>query len=407
MWRFVFVFLCSVLALPAHDWPQLLGPDRNGRSAETNLNWNWGKEGPRIVWRKTVGQGWSAPVVSSNRVISFHRQNDREAVECVDAMSGAPLWKAEYKTDYRDDFGFDEGPRATPAISGIRVFTFGANGVLSAWNLTNGARLWQINTRKEFGNDKGFFGIACSPLVEGNAVILNIGGRNDAGIVAFNAANGAVLWKTTDEEAGYSSPVAATFAGKRRLLVLTRGNLVALEPGSGKVMWKFPFRPAINASVTAATPLVIGDSIFISASYGAGAAMLRFGEMKPEVLWQGDDVLSNHYATSVAHGGLLFGFDGRQEQKCNLRCVDAKTGKIRWSEDRFGAGTLLGVGDRLLILTERGELIAANATTEKFQPTARAQVLGVECRANVALANGLFYARDKNALICVDLRQHK
>ncbi len=404
MTRLIFLSCFAAVALQAHDWPQLLGPNRNGVSDEAKIGTNWGKPGPRILWQHAVGQGWSAPVVASNRVVFFHRLKDREAVECVDALSGTPFWKADYATDYRDDFGFDEGPRATPAISGIRVFTFGANGVLSSWNLTNGAQFWRIDTRKEFNNDKGFFGIACSPLVEGDAVILNLGGAGGAGIVAFDAAGGRVLWKVADDEASYSSPVAATFGGKRRVLVLTRGNLVALDPASGRVLWIFPFKPTIHASVSAATPLVMGDLIFISGSYGAGAAMLRFSETKPEVLWRGDDILSNHYATSVAHDGYLFGFDGRQEQKCNLRSVDAKSGKVRWSEDRFGAGTILRVQDQLVILTERGELIVASASEKKFAPIARAQILGLDCRAHAAFANGLLYARDKNKLVCVDLR---
>ena len=390
-------------SLHAADWPQFLGPDRNGIYGETKLAQSWPKEGPRTLWKTKVGAGWSGPVVSSNRVVIFHRVGDRETVDCLSATNGAVLWRAEYASTYRDDFGFDEGPRATPAIDGHRVFTFSPNGILNCWVLTNGMNLWRINTRQQFNSDKGFFGIACSPLVEGNAVILNIGGSDGAGIVAFDKTNGKVLWKATGEEASYSSPVAATIAGQRRLFVLARKSLVALEPG-GKVLWEFPWTPRIQASVSAAVPLVIGDQIFISASYGAGAALLRYSETKPEVLWSGDDILSNHYATSVHHNGFLYGFDGRQEQRCHLRCVELKTGKVRWSEDRFGAGTLMVAGDKLLILTERGELILAPASPEKFSPTSRAQILGSEVRAHPALARGFLYARDKTSLSCVDLR---
>src|SRR5258708_15255366 len=127
----------------------------------------------------------------------------------------------------------------------------------------------------------------------------------------------------------------------------------------------------MSASVSAATPLVIGDLIFLSASYGTGAILLRFNQAKPEKIWSGDDILSNHYATSVHHDGFLYGFDGRQEQRCHLRCVELKTGKVRRSQEHFGAGTLMVVGEKLLILTERGELIAAPASPEKFSPTAR------------------------------------
>jgi outer membrane protein assembly factor BamB len=397
------LLMALVLQARAADWPHLLGATRNGVSAETNLSLKWPKEGPRILWKTRVGQGWSGPLVASNRVIVFHRLNDRETIDCLDATNGAPLWRADYTATYRDDFGFDEGPRATPAIAGGRVFTFGADGALSCWTLTNGHNVWRIDTRKQVGSDKGFFGVACSPLVEGNAVILNLGGNDGAGIVAFDKVTGKVLWKATTQDASYSSAVAASIGGKRVVFVLARSALVALEPASGKVFWEFPFRPGIQASVTAAVPLVIGDQVFISASYGAGAALLRFHEDKPEVLWSGDDILSNHYATSVHHNGFLYGFDGRQEQRCHLRCVQLKTGKVRWSEDHFGAGSLMVVGDKILILTERGELISAPASPEKFAPLARTQIIGSDTRAHAALANGLFYARDKNTLVCVDL----
>lgn len=395
--------LTAVLAR-AGDWPQLLGPDRNGVSRETNLPLTWPNDGPKVLWKMKTGVGWSGPVVASNRVVLFHRVDDKEVIDALNATNGARLWHAEYPATYRDDFGFEEGPRATPSIEGNRVFTYGADGMLSAWDFTSGTNLWRVDTRRQFKSGKGFFGIACSPLVEGHAVILNIGGGAGAGIVAFNKTNGAVLWKATNQEGSYSSAVAATLGGRRRVFVFARDGLVALDPAGGKVLWEFPWKPAIRASVSAATPLVIGDTIFISASYGAGAALLRFHEAAPEKIWSGDDILSNHYATSVHHRGFLYGFDGRQEQRCHLRCVELKTGKVRWSENRFGAGTLLVVGDQLLILTERGELISAPASPEKFSPLARAQILGSDVRAHPALADGRLYARDKGTLVCVELR---
>jgi hypothetical protein len=388
----------------AADWPQFLGPNRNGVSLETNLSLTWPKDGPKTLWKMKVGAGWSGPVVSSNHVVLFHRLADNEVVEVLNATNGARLWRQDYASGYRDDFGFDEGPRATPAIDGEHVFTFGANGILNCWDFSSGTNRWRVDTRQQFKSEKPYFGIACSPLVEGSAVILNIGGSDGAGIVAFDKATGNVLWKAGNDEASHSSPVAATVQGRRCVFVLTRERLAALEP-NGKLLWEFPWKPRIQASVSAATPLVIGDQIFISVSYGAGAALLRFNASKPEVIWSGDDILSNHYATSVHHNGFLYGFDGRQEQRCNLRCVELNTGKVRWSQNHFGGGTLMVVGEKLLILAESGELIAAPATPEKFSPLARAQIIGSEVRSHPALANGLFYARDKNTLVCIDLRK--
>jgi outer membrane protein assembly factor BamB len=389
----------------AGDWPQFLGPSRNGIYSGTNLADTWPKEGPPIVWQRKTGQGFSGPVVAGSKLILFHRLENRETAECLDALTGKQLWSYDYPTTYRDDFGFDEGPRATPAIDGTRVYTFGAEGMLHCLDLDSGKKLWSVNAKAQFQALKGFFGIACSPLVEGKVVLLNIGGADGSGIVAFDKMTGNVVWRATGDEASYSSPVAVTINGKRQALVLTRDELVSIDPADGIILFQFPWRPAMNASVSAAVPLVVGDLIFLSASYGAGAAALRVSNDRPEKLWSADDVLSNHYATSVHHNGFLYGFDGRQEQGCNLRCVELKTGKIRWSRDRFGAGTILLATDQLLILSEKGELIRAPATPADFKPSARVQILPVQVRAHPALASGLFYARSPDKLVCVDLRK--
>ncbi len=403
----LFGWQCFPPAAGAQAWPQFLGPTRNCVYCGTALAENWPKEGPTRVWSKKVGQGFSGPVVADGKLIFFHRLADKETVECLNATNGTAIWLSNYPTHYRDDFGFDEGPRATPAIAGEKVFTFGAEGRLSCWKLATGEKAWSADAKQQFGAGKGFFGMVCSPLVESNLVMLNLGGRDGAGIVAFDQANGKVVWKATEDEASYSSPITATIEGKRYAFFLTRSGLAALDPASGKVLFRYPWRPPMSASVSAATPLVIGDLIFLSASYGTGAILLRFNQAKPEMIWSGDDILSNHYATSVHHDGFLYGFDGRQEQSCNLRCIELKTGHIRWSRDGFGAGTVLLAGNQLLVLTEKGELIRALAEPKEFKPNGRAQILPFFARAYPALADGLFYARSKDQLVCVDLRAPK
>ena len=389
----------------ATDWPQFLGPERNGNYSGPALAKTWPKEGPLKIWERKVGQGFSGPVLVAGRLILFHRLGDRETVECLNATNGQNLWKMDYPTSFRDEIrSEDDGPRATPAIAGTQVFTFGAEGMLNCWNFATGAKLWSVDAKSKFGAPNGFFGMACSPLVEGNAVLLNIGGSNGAGIIAFDKATGKVLWKASDDEASYSSPVAATVHGQRYAFFLTRKHLTALDPASGKVAFEFPWTPQIHASVSAATPLIIEDLIFISASYGAGAALLRFRESGPEKVWSGDEILSNHYATGVYHDGFLYGFDGRQEQGCHLRCVELKTGKIRWSQDGLGAGAILLAKDQLLILTEKGQLIRALATPAEFKPNNQAQILPFVARAYPALAGGFLYARSKDKLACLDLR---
>jgi outer membrane protein assembly factor BamB len=401
-----FLFLGGTLlgAAAATDWPQWLGPQRNGTYAGPPLAKTWPKEGPPVMWKREVGQGFAGPAVSGGRLILFHRVADRAVVECLDARTGRELWKAGHDTDYRDDFGFDEGPRATPTIAAGRVFTFGAEGRLSCWKLETGESLWSVDAPKEFGSRKGFFGRAASPLVEGGLVILMPGGREGAGVVALDAATGKLRWKATNDEASYASPTVAVIQGRRIVIALTREALVALQPVDGRVIFRHPWRPRESASVSAATPLVMDDLIFLSACYGAGASLFRFRESGPEEIWSRDDALSNHYATSVQRGGFLYGWHGRQEQGCELRCVELTTGKVRWREAGLKAGSVTLAGDELLLLTERGLLLRAPATPAGFEPAARVQVLPAEVRAFPALADGFLFARSKDQLVCLNLK---
>jgi outer membrane protein assembly factor BamB len=391
----------------ATDWPQFLGPTRNGVYPGNDLGDSWPAQGPPVVWQKSVGQGFSGPVVAQHKLILFHRLHNRETIECLDAASGKQLWLFDYSTGYRDDFGFDEGPRATPAIADGRVFTFGAEGMLHCLDFASGKKLWSVNTKADFDAPKGFFGMACSPLVESNAVLLNIGGKNGAGIVAFDTATGKLLWRASQDEASYSSPSVATIAGQRRAFFFTRHSLTALDPATGKIAFEYPWVPTESASVTTATPVIVDDYIFISACYGTGAILLRDQNDSPKKIWSSADVLCNHYATSVYKDGFLYGIDGRADPGFSpapsLRCVEFKTGKLRWSDDSLGAASVTLAGNHLLILTERGELIRAPASPDAFKPDARAQILPFQVRAFPAIADALLYARSKDKLLCVNL----
>jgi len=404
---FIHIFAIALffpLPLLASDWPQFLGMTRNGVCNGEELGIPWPKDGPPIRWEKKIGQGFCEPVVAGGKLILFHRIDNKEVVESLDAQTGKTLWTFDYATAYRDDFGFDEGPRATPTIVDNRVFTFGAEGMLHCLDFQTGKKIWSVSTQPEFEAPKGFFGMACSPLIEGDRVLVNIGGANGAGIVAFERTTGKLLWKATKDEASYSSPVAATFAGRRCALFFIRRGLVGINPSNGAILFDFPWRSRASASVNAATPLVVGDLIFLSASYETGAVLLRSKESGLEKIWASDEILSNHYATSVYYGGFLYGFHGRQEYGPSLRCVEMKTGKVQWSEDHFGAGTVTLAGNHLLVLKETGELLVAPATSDGFKPDARAQILPTGVRAYPAVADGRLYGRSKEKLVCVDLR---
>lgn len=396
------------LATPrAEDWPQILGPGRDGvYRGSVKIADTWPAGGPRVVWKKTIGAGLAGPAVSGGRLFLHHRVQKEEVVEAFDAQSGNPVWRYAYPTGYRDDFGFDEGPRAVPVVAGGRVFTYGAEGELTALDAATGQLAWHLNAMQQFGVGKGYFGASGSPLVDGDRVLLNAGGKaKNAGIVALDAATGKVLWTATNHEASYSSGTMATIGGTRLAVFLTREGLVGLDPATGTVRFQQRWRARYAASVNAATPLISGDQIFISASYETGANLLRVGAAGALTsVWADDDTLSNHYATSVLVDGVLYGFHGRQEYSPSLRAVELKTGKVRWSEEKFGAGTVMAIGNRLLVLCEDGRLMLAPLGTPTFRPLARASVLPATVRAYPAFADGLLYLRNDRTLVALDLR---
>jgi outer membrane protein assembly factor BamB len=392
----------------AADWPQFLGPFRNGVYPGDDLAGSWQKEGPATVWKRKVGQGFSGPVVLARKAILFHRIENQEVVECIDALTGKTAWQFKHPASYRDDFGFDEGPRATPTIDSGNVFVFGADGLLHCIEMRDGRMVWSVDVKRVLGSKKGFFGFACSPLVDGGRVFLNPGGADGAGIVAFEQSSGKLLWKATAHEGSYSSPVATTLNGHSQILFFTRDGLVAAAPESGRIAFEFPWRSRTFASVNAATPLVVGQQIFLSASYETGGILLQPSEGKAVPLWASDDSLSSHYATGVYKDGFLYGFHGRQDVgRPSLRCVDWKTGVVKWSEDSFGAGTVTLAGDKLLVLHEDGRLIVLAASPVGFKPIQEAQILPSGVRAYPAIADGFLFARSRDQMVCIDLRKRK
>jgi outer membrane protein assembly factor BamB len=387
----------------AQDWPQFLGPGRNGVYPGTDLAAKWTPSGPPVVWKKQVGAGFSSPVVAEGRLILFHRTGNKEVVEALDAATGRAVWSFDYPTQYRDDFGFDEGPRATPAIADGRVYTFGAEGMLHCLDFASGKKVWSVDTHRQFQVRKGYFGAAGAPLVDAGRVLMNIGGSG-GGLVAFDAATGKTLWTATTHEASYSSPVAATVNGTRHALFFTRAGLVDVDPATGKVRHELPWRARMAASVNAATPLVIGDLVFLSASYGTGATLLQIAADGLKKIWASDDALTNHYATSVHKDGFLYGYHGRQEEGPSLRCVELKTGKVRWEVDGFRAGTITLAGDKLLVLRESGELVLAAASPAAFQQISAVKVLPPTVRSYPAIAQGRMFIRNEQTLISLNLK---
>jgi len=257
--RFLTVGVAAILvsAVPlcfAADWPQFLGPQRDGVSNATGLRLAWGADGPPRLWDKDIGEGFSGPVISGDRLIIFHRADNKEVVECLRPDSGKPVWKFAYDTDYEDQLGKGNGPRSTPVLTRRHVITLGAGGWLHCLDAENGSKLWSRNINTDYRVPPSYFGVGTSPLVEDGRVLVNVGGK-DAGIVAFDLLTGKEKWKATADGASYSSPVT-TVAGKSRLAVFfTRQGVVLIDPATGAVRYQTRWRARYDASVNAATPL--------------------------------------------------------------------------------------------------------------------------------------------------------
>ena len=401
----VLLLACCIASVGlAADWPQFLGPGRDSISSETGLLATWPKDGPPVAWQKPVGAGFSGPVVAGGRLVLLHRIGDKEIVACLDALTGKENWQFAYPTDYRDDFGKGDGPRSTPLITTNHVYTLGAEGRLHCLDLASGKKIWEHSLMAEYQVAKGFFGVATSPLVEGNLLLLNVGGKG-AGIVAFDKDTGKEVWRATTHEASYSSPVAASFQGKRQVVFFTREGIVLLDPRTGAITYSKHWRARMHASVNAASPVISHDLIFVSACYGTGALLLRVGGDHVQELWNSDDVMSTHYNTCVESNGFLYGLHGRQEEGAKLRCIELKTAKVQWTDDHAGCGSIILAEDKLIILNEHGQLVLVEATPVSYKEKARAQVLTGPCRSPIALADGLLYGRDSRKLVCWNLKK--
>ncbi|MEZ0388495.1 MAG: PQQ-binding-like beta-propeller repeat protein [Verrucomicrobium sp.] len=405
----VFVISCQGRAW-AGDWPQFLGPTRQGIASDGEVvAQSFPSSGPKFRWKASVGTGFAGPVVYDNKVVIFHRVDDQALVQCLDGATGVEIWRYAYRNAFKDSFGFDNGPRACPTIAKGRVIIHGAEGLVQALDFVTGQPLWSFDTVKELRSPQGFFGRVCPPLVEDGKVILEAGGSNGkggAGLVALNLSDGKLAWQALAQEASYAAPIVKKDAPFPALVCWMRDDLIVANLGDGSIKSQLRLRSEMDASVNAATPIWCGDDkLFTSACYDVGANLWQW---KPEgkftKIWHKDEVLDAHYSTPVYADGYLYGFHGRQEFGQSLRCIRVADGKLMWESGRVAGGTLLRVGETLLVLTESGELWLVDASPLKFNRRGQEQILRAGHRSHGAFSNGVFFARDDRSLVAVDLR---
>lgn len=398
------LILLATASVHAGNWPQILGPNRDGRAANERLATAWPAQGPRVVWERAVGNGFAGVAVAEGKAVLFHRLGDEELLEAHDAATGRILWKVGFPTAYRASISPDDGPLCVPVIHGNRVIAYGASGSLHAVDLLTGKKLWSRQALADFGAPEGYFGAGSAPIVEGDKVLVNVGGaRQGAGIVAFALDTGKTVWKATDDQASYSAPTAVTLDGVRHIIFVTRLNALSLNPENGAIRFQFPFGQR-GPTVNGATPLVMGDHLFLSASYGIGATYAKIDKSQATVKWNSDEIMSSQYQTCVQVDRFLFGIHGRQDQgDAALRCIDPAKQRVVWTEEGFGMGTLILADGKLLIVKTDGDIVLSNANPQKYEPLATAKIFSTTTRALPALSNGRLYLRDTQTLKCLDV----
>jgi outer membrane protein assembly factor BamB len=405
--------LLWAVAMPssAGDWPQILGPGRDGHAAEgEKLAPQWPDGGPPVAWSREVGSGYAGVAVSGGRVFLFHRVGNRELVEALDAATGTTLWQdVGHPTRFRPQVGGGDGPLCTPVVSEGRVIVYGASGMLVCLDATTGRRVWVRDTHRDFAAAEGYFGAGSTPLVIQDRVIVNVGGaKQGAGMVAFDLASGATWWQCLADTAGYSAPIRVDGGDRPLVLAVTRLQCLLLDPTDGGILWQFPFGQR-GPTVNAATPVLLPNGrLLVTAAYGIGSVCAAFDRSAVRPLWNGLEPLATQYCTPVLVGGHLYAIDGRDDlPPTALKCIDPETGRVLWAEGHFGYGTLLVAGGTLLVTRTDGEILLLAPDPTAARVLARGRPFGPHqvgaLRALPALADGRLFLRDDRRLLCLQV----
>lgn len=417
------VLSVSNLPVTAADWPQWRGPTRDGHWSETGLVTRFSKPQLDLLWKAEIGSGYSGPTVADGRVYVSDRvvtPGQSERVHCFDAATGAKVWTHEYRCEYRG-VNYDAGPRASVLVHDGRAYALGAMGDLHCFDAARGNVHWRKELVTEYAVEVPIWGLSASPLIEGNLLIAQVGGKG-ATLVAWDRITGKERWRALDDPPSYSAPIAIDQAGRRVVVVYTGASVAGVDAGSGEILWKHPF-PARKMIIGIATPVVQGDLLFLT-NFFDGSLLLRLGKNSPTVeqVWKragederNTDALHSIISTPFMRDGYIFGVDSYGE----LRCLDAANGDRVWeSRDavpraRWATIHFVENGDNVWMFNERGELIIARLSREGYQELSRAKLIeptleqlrerdGV-CWSHPAFADRCVFARNDKELVCASL----
>ncbi len=394
----VAVSLLFLLAttVSAGDWPNWRGPDHNGISKETNIQFDWKKHPPKRLWKTHVGTGFSSIVTSQGKAFTMGNVDDEDILVCIDIKTGKKVWESKYKSKLKANM-YEGGPNATPTIGGNLVYTQGKHGDLICWKTSDGSKVWEKNIRKEYNIKIPMWGLSGSPLIHGDMLIVNAGLTG----LAFNKASGELIWKGENGTAGYSSPVPYALDGQEKVAMFSGKYISAVEAKTGKKLWRHRWKTAWN--VNAADPIIQGDKMFISSGYDRGCALLNIGAGGPKQIWGKED-MKNQFASSVLWQGHLYGTSGNEEDDAPLICMEFETGKVKWQQKGFTVGSLFLVDGTLVILNDGGELVSVKASPSGYNEVSRMKLLSGRCWTVPTLSNGHLFARNADGtLVCVDI----
>jgi outer membrane protein assembly factor BamB len=365
-----------------------------------------------VIWKKPTPLGFSSFAISNGRAFTLVANKDKkETLIALNADSGEQLWAAPLGSSVYEQGGGNagtkdnrggDGPRSTPTSDGKLVFVYDSHMLLSCFDAETGNPVWSHDIVAEFGGRNIKWLNATSPLLDGNMIFVGGGGPGKS-FLAFDKTTGKLLWETADEMMTHATPHVATIDNKKQLVFFTQSGLVSVDPGTGREFWrtKFPFSVS-----TAASPVISGNYVYASAGYGVGAGLFKVnGEQEPDEVWFQANKLMNHWSTPLAHDGHLYGiYEFKKYGKAPLKCIDMMTGEIKWEHPGFGPGNCILVGDKLIVLSDAGELVIASARSDKYEELARADVLSGKCWSTPAYADGKVYVRSTEEAVCIDLQ---
>jgi len=396
--------LVALAASPSsqgHDWHQWRGPNRDGVSPETGLLQRWPANGPPQVWRTTgAGNGYSSFSASHGRLFTLGARAGTEYVSAFDLESGRKLWEQPNGQRFRNDRG--DGPRSTPTIDGGRLYVLGGSGELTAFDAATGQRHWHVHVVREHGGVVPYWGYSESPLIVGDRVLVNVGGRG-ASIVAFNKADGAVLWRAESDEAGYSSAMLVRTGSLAQAVFFTGRRALAVDPRDGRLLWSYD--RVSNRTANIATPIVRGTQVFLSSDYGTGAALLQVraaGHIAnaEEVYFTRD--MRNHHASSVLVGEHLYGFSGSI-----LTAMRFASGDVAWRDRSVGKGSVIAADNRLYLYSEGGVAGLAEASPDGYREHGRFRIPqgDLPTWSHPIITGGRLILRDQDTVYAFDVRR--